>query len=104
MTDQKRYQRLLLTGAAGGLGKVLRQGLKPYADALRASDRAPMEAPGPHEEVVQCDLADRAAVMRLVDGVDGIVHFGGISVESAFDSILKSNILGTYNIYEAARR
>jgi uronate dehydrogenase len=104
MTEKNRYQRLLLTGAAGGLGKVLRERLKPHAHMLRASDIADMEPPGPHEEVVRCDLADRAKVMRLVEGVDGIVHFGGISVEAAFDSILQSNILGTYNIYEAARR
>ena len=104
MTEQNRFARLLLTGAAGGLGKVLRQGLKPYAKALRVSDRAPM-APAEHgEEVVTCDLADRAAVLKLIEGVDAVVHFGGISVEAAFDPILQSNILGIYNVYEACRR
>src|SRR5204863_9840105 len=59
---------------------------------------------GPHEGVGQCHLADRVAVMRLGEGGDGVVHFGCISVEAAFDSIMQSNILGTYNLYEAARK
>jgi uronate dehydrogenase len=104
MTEERRFSRLLLTGAAGGLGRVLREGLKPFAERLRVSDRAEM-APAEHgEEVVACDLADRAAVLALVEGVDGIVHFGGVSVETAFDPILQSNIVGVYNVYEAARR
>ncbi len=104
MTPPKRYSRLLLTGAAGGLGKVLRSRLKPFTSTLRVSDREPLGAAAPGEEVAQCDLADRAGVLDLVSGADAIVHFGGISVESPFDAILRSNIVGTYNVYEAARR
>lgn len=97
-------RRILLTGAAGGLGKVLRQTLKPYASMLRLSDIvAPQEA-GANEEVVICDLADKAAVDQLVKGVDAILHFGGVSVERPFEEILGPNIAGTYHIYEAARR
>lgn len=97
-------RRLLLTGAAGGLGKVLRETLKPHASTLRLSDIAPVQAPGSHEEVVVCDLADKAAVDQLVKGVDAILHFGGVSVERPFEEILGPNICGTYHIYEAARR
>jgi len=100
-----RFHRLLLTGAAGGLGKELRQRLKPHAEILRLSDIAPMEpAEGPAEEVVSCDLADKAGVHALVAGVDAILHFGGISTEHAFEPILEANIRGTFNLYEAARR
>jgi uronate dehydrogenase len=104
MTVPSKYQRVLLTGAAGGLGKVLRKGLKPYAQVLRVSDREPMEEAGPGEEVVRCELADREAVRRLVEGCDAIAHFGGVSVEGPFDPILQANILGVFNVYEAARR
>jgi uronate dehydrogenase len=104
MTPPKRYSRLLLTGAAGGLGKVLRIRLKPFADVVRASDRELLGTAAAGEELVQCDLADRDAVLGLVKGVDAIVHFGGISVEMPFDPILESNIVGVYNVYEAARR
>ena len=99
------FHRLLLTGAAGGLGKELRQRLKPHAEILRLSDIAPMAAAeGPAEEVVTCDLADKAGVHALVEGVDAILHFGGISTEHAFEPILEANIRGTFNLYEAARR
>ncbi|MBB2493980.1 NAD-dependent epimerase/dehydratase family protein [Aquipseudomonas ullengensis] len=104
-TAHPRLPRLLLTGAAGGLGKVLRQSLRPYADVLRVSDIAAMDpAAGPHEEVVPCDLSDKAAVHALVEGVDAILHFGGVSVERPFEEILGANISGTFHIYEAARR
>ena len=99
------FNRLLLTGAAGGLGKVLRETLRPYANIIRLSDIAPIEPPaGPHEEVVQCNLADKAAVHALCEGVDAIAHFGGVSVERPFEEILEANIKGVFNIYEAARR
>ncbi|MBF8161829.1 NAD-dependent epimerase/dehydratase family protein [Ectopseudomonas hydrolytica] len=104
-SELRPFNRLLLTGAAGGLGKVLRQRLRPYANVLRLSDISEMApAEGPHEEVVHCDLADKAGVQQLVEGVDAIVHFGGVSVERPFEEILGANICGVFHIYEAARR
>jgi uronate dehydrogenase len=96
--------RLLLTGAGGNLGKVLRTRLKPYTDTLRLSDISQLEAAGPGEEIITCDLADPQAVDALVQGVDAIVHMGGVSVERPFEEILPANIQGVYNVYEAARR
>ncbi|GGJ96558.1 NAD-dependent epimerase/dehydratase family protein [Pseudomonas matsuisoli] len=108
MTDSNDgvvFERLLLTGAAGGLGKVLRERLRPFTRILRLSDIADMApAKGPHEEVVICDLADKQAVDRLVEGCDAVLHFGGVSTEHSFEDILGPNICGTYHIYEAARR
>src|SRR3989344_2838754 len=99
------FNRLLLTGAAGGLGKVLRETLRPYAKVLRLSDIAEMApASGAHEEVQVCDLSDKQAVHQLVEGVDAILHFGGVSVERPFEEILGANISGVFHIYEAARR
>ena len=96
-------KRLLITGAAGGVGRMLRDGLAGYAEILRLSDIADLGPARSNEELVPCDLADRAAVAELVKGCDGIVHLGAISVEARFDDILQANILGTYNLYEAAR-
>ena len=44
-----------------------------------------------------------ADVERAVAGVDGIVHLGGFSVEGPWDTILQANIVGCYNLFEAAR-
>lgn len=102
---QAPLNRILLTGAAGGLGKVLRESLRPFAKILRLSDIADMApAAGPREEIQICDLADKNAVHQLVEGVDAIVHFGGVSVERPFEEILGPNICGIFHIYEAARR
>lgn len=104
MDDTDKLGRLLLTGAAGGLGKVLRESLKPFARVMRLSDVAPMGAAGPGEEIEPCDLADKAAVDRLVRGCDAIVHLGGVSVERPFEEILEANIKGVFHVYEGARR
>ncbi len=96
--------RLLLTGAAGGLGKVLRRELVGMTEILRLSDRGPLGEAAPHEEIVLCDLADAAAVDRLLEDVDAVVHLGGQSVEAPWDVIVASNIVGLINLYEAARK
>ncbi|EKU80145.1 NAD-dependent epimerase/dehydratase family protein [Massilia timonae] len=100
----KPFKRILLTGAAGGLGKVLRERIKPWAEVVRLSDVAEMAPAGPGEEVVQCDLADKEAVLALLDGVDAVLHFGGISTEKPFEPIMQANILGVANLYEALHK
>ncbi|QJR14625.1 NAD-dependent epimerase/dehydratase family protein [Usitatibacter palustris] len=105
MNDARQeYRRILLTGAAGGLGKVLREGLKPFASVLRVSDRVDIGTAKTGEEVVLCELGDKAAVHRLVEDCDAVVHFGGVSVETNFDPILEANIVGLFNVYEAMRK
>ena len=105
MTTSKPFHRLLLTGAAGGLGQILREALQAHAAIVRVSDISEMApAAGAHEEVLPCDLADKAGVLALAEGVDAIVHLGGISTERAFEEILDANIRGTFHIYEAARK
>jgi uronate dehydrogenase len=100
----KVHEKLLLTGAAGGLGKALRERLKANCSVLRLSDVQAFGAAAANEEVVLADLADSAAVHTMVQGVDAIVHLGGVSVEGPFGPILQANILGAYNLYEAARK
>ncbi|SDG86890.1 NAD-dependent epimerase/dehydratase family protein [Pelagibacterium luteolum] len=96
-------KRLLITGAAGGLGRVARKRLAHLAPTLRITDIVDLGPANANEEVVQADLADPKAVMDLVEGCDGIVHLGGISTEQSFSKILDGNIIGVRNLYEAAR-
>jgi len=96
--------KILLTGAAGGLGKVLRKTLNGWHDITVLSDINKINDISDNEEFVQCDLGDMEAVMGLVKGCDGIIHLGGQSLENTFENILNANIRGTYHIYEAARQ
>ena len=98
------HHRLLLTGAAGGLGQALRPRLKANCKILRSADRVAFGLAGEQEELVLADLADAGAVMAMMQGVDAVVHLGGVSTEAAFEPILQGNILGVYNLYEAARK
>ena len=92
---------ILLTGAAGGIGTFLRTELKDKY-ILRLSDRAPIENLSDGETFMKADLTDFNAIRELVQGVDGILHFGGCAGESDWQTILDANIVGMRNIYEAA--
>ncbi|MEX0284212.1 MAG: NAD-dependent epimerase/dehydratase family protein [Paracoccaceae bacterium] len=97
-------KKLVLTGAAGKLGTQLRGPLAAMAEELVSTDIA--EAPGPlapNERWVPADLADKTAMHDLIDGADMVVHFGAIGDEGTFEQVLGPNIVGAYNVWEAAR-
>ena len=96
-------KRVLITGAAGGIGRRIRPLLRGVYPTVRLSDVVDVE-PEAGEEFVEADLADLAAVERLCAGVDGVIHLGASSVEDAWEPILHNNIIGGYNLFEAARR
>ncbi len=97
-------QNILVTGAAGQIGSRLRKLLKGVYPRIRWSDlRKPADL-APDEEFVVADLADAAQVETIVAGIDGIVHLGGYSIEGDWPTILNANIVGCYNLFEAAYR
>jgi uronate dehydrogenase len=98
-----KLPRLLLTGAAGGLGEQLRTRLRPFCQTLRLSDISDLGTAQVGEEVMHCDLADKAAVINMLEGCNAVVHMGGISTEHPFEQILEANIKGVFNLYEGAR-
>ena len=95
--------RVLITGAAGAIGSCLRQGLRPRVDELVLTDVRALE-PIANERFIRADLADRAAVGDAARGVDAVIHLGGIPTEAPFDELLGPNLIGTFNVFEAARR
>lgn len=96
-------KRLLITGAAGRIGSLMRTRLASLADTLRLSDIVDLGEAAPNEELVPCDLSDPDATDALVEGCDGIVHLGGIANDDTWPRISAANIDGTYNVFEAAR-
>ncbi len=98
-------KKLILTGAAGRLGSYLREPLSNLCEELVSTDLSPeIGTLYEGESYVQADLSDLAAIEALTKDADMIVHFGAIGDEAEFDAILQSNIVGAYNIWEAAHR
>jgi uronate dehydrogenase len=94
---------LLITGAAGDIGTHLRRELAGVYK-LRLSDIRPIQALGASETFVQGDIAQMQDMLRVTQGVDAILHLGGVSAEADWEPILQANIIGCYNVFEAARR
>ena len=97
-------QNVLVTGAAGDIGTRLRVLLKGVYPHIRWSDKRTPADLKPDEEFIAADLADSAQVEKIVAGIDGIAHFGGYSVEGDWPTIHSANIVGCYNLFEAAYR
>jgi uronate dehydrogenase len=96
-------KKVLITGAAGDVGSHLRRELAGRY-RLRLADVRPIAAPARGEEFMRADVTRLADVLAVTKGVDAIVHLAGFAVEGPWETILASNIEGTYNVYEAARR
>lgn len=96
--------RVLLTGAAGSLGTALRPALVEELEELRLTDVRPVGELHPRERFVAANLLEAGDMGPAVDGIDAVIHLGAIADEAAFDELLGPNLVGTYNVFEAARR
>ncbi len=97
--------KIVLTGAAGRLGSYLREPLSHLATELVSTDLVDdLGKLYPGERYQKADLASLEQMLEIVDGADMVVHFGAIGDEAPFDDILQANIIGAYNVWEAAYR
>lgn len=95
--------KLLITGASGIVGSMLREGLRgSLAAETRLLDLNPVQ-PGPGEEAIVGDVTDLAVMRQAISGCDACVHLAAIPVEASFDEILHTNIRGSWTVFEAAR-
>jgi hypothetical protein len=94
---------ILITGAAGQIGTMLRPRLATPGRTLRLLDTEPLEA-GTGEETVRASITDLAAMTAACRNVQTIIHLAAISTEVEWEQILETNIHGTYTVFEAARR
>jgi uronate dehydrogenase len=97
-------QRVLVTGAAGGIGRMLRRLMPGLYREIVWSHRRELPDRQPNELFRAIELSDMDSVMRGLEGIDGIVHMGGVSVERPWEEVLQSNIVGGHNLFEAARQ
>jgi nucleoside-diphosphate-sugar epimerase len=91
--------RVLVTGMSGLIGGIMRRALDGRYD-LVALNRRPV--PGVHCH--QADIGDLAAIRPAFAGVDVVLHLAALAqAEAPWEGVLRNNIVGTYNVYEAAR-
>ncbi len=106
MNDSPHPKRkVLLTGAAGGIGSgFFRQLTADYA--FRLADLFPIDLPEPtdHESII-LDVSNPEACQEACKGIDTVVHLAGDRMPEAdfLGSLLDNNIKGTYNIFRAAK-
>ncbi|WP_240942784.1 NAD-dependent epimerase/dehydratase family protein [Planosporangium thailandense] len=95
-------RRLLITGAAGNMGRLLRPLLRRDGRVLRLADVVELDHLVSGEERVVADVRDPVAVGTACQGVDAVLHLGGLSSDAPFDDILAVNVAGTHNVLRAA--
>ncbi|MFI5780586.1 NAD-dependent epimerase/dehydratase family protein [Nocardia sp. NPDC051570] len=96
-------QRVLITGAAGIVGTLMRPRLARSGRVLRLLDLAPLRPSGPGEEIVTGSVTDPRIMAEACRDVDALIHLGGISREDGWERIVEVNIGGTQTVLEAAR-
>jgi uronate dehydrogenase len=95
---------IILTGAAGNLGRVLAPKLAARGHHLLLCDIADYTDSLPHDATFRkIDLTDRDTMLALAPETAAILHFGAISTERSFEEILAANIRGTYHVFDLAR-
>jgi len=90
-------KRIVITGAEGVVGTVLRQGLAGSYE-ITAFTRTPQ----PFASAVG-DLVDLAVLLRVFSGADAVIHLAAAAdLKAGWADVLQSNIIGTRNVFEAA--
>jgi nucleoside-diphosphate-sugar epimerase len=92
--------KVLITGMSGLIGGAVRKQLDGKY-RLAALNRSAI----PGVECHRADIADLRAIRPAFDGVDVVVHLAAASSGAAgWDDVLRHNVTGTYNVFEAARQ
>src|ERR1044071_2404409 len=99
-----KSRRIVFTGAAGGIGTMTRPLLAALYPGLVLSDRVRPKDLQAGETFVAADLTRPDEVAAAMKGAHSVIHLGGHSTEGTWEQILNANIIGCYNVFEAARQ
>jgi uronate dehydrogenase len=91
---------VLVTGSAGTVGRPLCEELGRRGHLVRGFDRTPTPDVA---DVVVADIADADAVRAAMRGVDAVIHLAAQPHERPFPELLAPNVVGLYNVMDAAR-
>jgi uronate dehydrogenase len=94
---------VLITGAAGLVGRGLRRELAGSGLTLRLLDRQPVSALAPHETAVLGDISDLPLLTASMQGVRAVVHLAGCTTDAPMEDQVAGNVVGAFNVFEAAR-
>ena len=93
-------KKVLITGMSGLIGGLLRRHLEALGGyELSALNRRPVEG----VEWFQADISDLEAIKPAFEGKDVVVHLSVFQDVDEWEGQLATNVIGTYNVYEAAR-
>lgn len=93
---------VLVTGVGGRIGRAIWEDLRTAYPLVRGVDIRPTV--GLEGDTTQCDLTDLDATVRVVDGMEAVVHLAGIPDEAPIEDLIQANIVATYNVLKAARQ
>jgi len=94
--------RVLVTGAAGGVGKAVCRELIARNHEVTGLDR--LESPEGVRSV-RGDICDRAAVLAATEGQEAVIHLAATPDEADFiDALIEPNVRGLYHVCDAARQ
>lgn len=108
------FKKVLVTGATGQIGYMTYKRLKGQPEkydvyALDYKREPSARVPGswvleiPDEKFIHCDIADFDQVRQAVEGMDTVAHLAADPSGESWESLLNSNIVGTYNVFEASK-
>jgi len=101
MPDVNHPQKILITGSDGAIGKAATLALKAAGHFVRGLDLRPSRAA---DESVVGSITDASLVHKSAEGMNAVIHLAATVDDADFmTQLLPNNIVGLYNILEAAR-
>ena len=93
-------KKMLITGASGLIGGLVVKGLRDKYEFSGLNRRRVEGIP-----CLQADISDLEAILPAFKGIDTVLHLSAYTEDAnEWEGTLRVNIVGSYNVYEAARR